>query len=234
MTKNGGAETGAHSLQNSVGARRHGDDVNIETQSRWARLVAGLIALAAWTGVGTHFYVLAEGPASWAATLWTLLRYFTVTTNLLVAVIFTGVAMRAGFAPPRLLGGTMLSILLVGVVYALLLHGLQELTAGSEVANVLVHFVTPALTFVYWLAFVRKGALAWTTPFLWVLYPLGYLLYALVRGAIEGRYPYPFINVIDIGLSHALLNGALIAVGFLLAGEAIVWIDRRFSKHSNV
>jgi hypothetical protein len=200
-----------------------------ERQSGWARALAGLIALAAWVGIGVHFQALADGPSSWAAAVWTLIRFFTVTTNLLIAVIFTGVALCKRFDAPRLLGGALLSILLVGVVYALLLHGLQELTGGSRVANVLLHGITPVLTFVFWLAFVRKGALTWSAPFLWALYPLAYLFYALVRGAMEGRYPYPFINVIEIGLSQALLNSSLIAVGFVVAGEALVWLDRRLA-----
>lgn len=191
-----------------------------DLQGGWARALAGLIALAAWAGIGVHFHALADEPASWPAALWTLLGYFTITTNLLVAVVFTGVATRTGLGTPWLLGGILLNILLVGVVYGLLLQGLRELTAGSQFANILLHRVTPALASVFWLAFVRKGTLTWRVPLIWSLYPLGYLLYALVRGAAEGRYPYPFINVVEIGWPQTLLNSALIALGFVIAGEA--------------
>ncbi|TPK96474.1 hypothetical protein FJ567_21220 [Mesorhizobium sp. B2-4-16] len=192
-----------------------------------ARLFAALIALAAWTGMGVHFHALADGPASWPAVLWRLVGYFTITTNLLVAVAFTGVAMRARFATPWLLGATLLNIALVGVVYALLLQGLQELTGGSQLANVLLHRVTPALTIVFWLTFVSKGTLTWRAPLAWALYPLFYLAYALVRGSFEGRYPYPFIDVDRIGWAQTLMNSVLIALGFVVAGEVLVWLDRR-------
>jgi hypothetical protein len=91
-------------------------------------------------------------------------RLLTITTNLLVAVVFTDVATRTGLGTPWLLGGIMLNILLVGVVYGLLLQGLRELTAGSQFANILHHRVTPALASVFWLAFVRKGTLTWRAP----------------------------------------------------------------------
>lgn len=128
-----------------------------------------------------------------------------------------------------LLGGTLLR-LLVGIVYALLLRGLRELTAGSELANVLLHQVTPFAATVFWLAFVRKGALRWRDPLLWALYPLGYFLYALARGAIDGRYPYPFINLTEIGLPRTLEDAGAIAAAFVIAGEALVWLDRRLDE----
>ena len=200
---------------------------DLGTHGTPARLLAALIALAAWIGIGVHFHALADGPASWPGVLWRLLGYFTITTNLLVAVVFTGVAAKARFATPWLLGATLLNITLVGVVYALLLQGLQELTGGSQLANVLLHRVTPALTIVFWLIFVRKGMLSRQAPLVWALYPLLYLVYALVRGSFEARYPYPFIDVARIGWAQTLINSALIALGFALAGEVLVWLDRR-------
>lgn len=210
--------------------RETGAVSGVRQRDSWARVLAGLIALAAWAGIAIHFHALANGPASWAAALWTLIGYFTITTNLLVAIVFTGVALRGGaFASPCLIGGTLLSIVLVGIVYALLLRGLRELTAGSELANVLLHQATPLMTTVFWFAFVRKGALTWRDPLLWALYPLGYFVYALGRGAAEGRYPYPFIDVAEIGLPRTLADAGVIAAAFVIAGEALVWLDRRLA-----
>ncbi|MDF2997489.1 MAG: hypothetical protein K0R27_3126 [Xanthobacteraceae bacterium] len=203
----------------------------LERASGAARALAGLIALAACAGIGVHFGIIASGPASWPGTIWILLAYFTITTNLLVAVVFTGIALDAAmFRSPALLGGTTLSILLVGVVYGLLLRGLQELTAGSQFANFLLHQLTPVLAPVYWLGFSRKGALGWRDPLLWTLYPFGYFLYAAARGVIGGRYPYPFMDVLEIGWPQTLLNVALIALGFILAGWALVWLDHWLAR----
>jgi hypothetical protein len=192
----------------------------------WARISAGAIALVAWLGIALFFQALSRGPASWPGVVWTLLGYFTIMTNLIVAIVFTAVAVRSAVLDRRwLLGGTTLSIVLVGVVYALLLHGLRELTGGSVLANILLHVVAPILVPLFWLAFVRKGALTWRAPFLWMLYPLGYFLYALLRGAVEGRYAYPFMDVLAIGWPQTLINGLLIAAGFVVAGAAMVWVD---------
>ncbi|RWC27924.1 MAG: hypothetical protein EOS27_20205 [Mesorhizobium sp.] len=211
------------------------DEIGQRSEGGWARALAGLIALAGWAGIAIHFNALASGPASWPLALWTMLGYFTITTNLLVAAVFTGVAVQAAsFKSPWLIGGTLLSILLVGIVYALLLRGLRELTAGSALASFLLHQITPLLTTIFWLTFVRKGALKWRDPLLWALYPLGYFLYALARGSIEGHYPYPFINVTEVGLPRTLTDASLIATGFVIAGEALVWLDRRLATRKTV
>lgn len=207
--------------------------VDFQGKRRLARVLSGLVALAAWSGIAIYFYALVSGPVSWSAALWTILGYFTVMTNLLVAVVFTGAAARSdAFQSPFLIGGVLLNILLVGIVYALLLRGLRELTGGSQLANILLHQVTPLLVAIFWLAFVPKGALRWRHPLLWALYPAGYFLYALARGAIEGRYPYPFIDVAEIGLPRTLIDAALITIAFLIVGEVLVWFDRWLASRS--
>ncbi len=194
----------------------------------WTRLAALLIACAAWIGVAIHFVALFRENQSVFSTIWILLAYFTVTTNLLVAVVFSGIAAGStSFARPWLVGGTCLSILLVGIVYTLLLHGLRELTGGSAIANALLHWVTPILVPLFWLAFVPKGMLSRRDPLLWAIYPLCYLFYALLRGASSGRYAYPFIDVPEIGWSQTGLNVVLIAAGYLSGGWLFFQLDRR-------
>jgi hypothetical protein len=98
------------------------------------------------------------------------------------------------------------------------------------VSNVLLHYVVPPAMAAYWLRFGPKSGLGWRHPFAWVLYPLTYFIYALVRGAVDGRYPYPFMDLNKISLLVALRNGLVIAALFLLAGLAMVAIGRRLSR----
>ncbi|RXS94651.1 hypothetical protein ESZ00_15185 [Silvibacterium dinghuense] len=183
--------------------------------------VAASIAAAALAGLGVQSAVLFAGNHSAGLTLWILLRYFTILTNVLVVVVF-GLA-AGGLRKPSLLAGTVLSIALVGVVYGLLLHGLVELSGGSAVANALLHDVTPAGSVIWWLALAPKGGLRWRDPLLWALFPLGYLGYALVRGAWEGLYAYPFLDVPALGWLRVAGNAAGLAVCFLACGYLMVW-----------
>lgn len=164
-------------------------------------------------------------------TLWIIGEYFTILTNLLVAVVFTGVAFgRRSFYKGWLLAGTMLSIALVGVVYALLLRGALADAGGSSLVDTLLHDATPVLVTLYWIAFVRKGTLRWHHPLIWSIYPLAYLAYAVVRGTATGKYAYPFLDVAAIGWARMAGNAAVIAAGFLAVAYAVVWIDRRIAS----
>lgn len=197
-------------------------------EGRLSRLAAGLIALVAWIGLGVQFDASLEINGTVGATLWGMLRFFTVITNLIVALLFSAIALgRRSAIAPSLLGGTTLAILLVGIVYGLLLRGLVELSGGAVLADVLLHQATPVLVPLYWLAFAARGRLTPRDPWLWTLLPLAYFLYALARGAIDGRYPYPFIDVSEIGWARTALNAVLIAAGFLIGGFALVGFDRR-------
>lgn len=194
-----------------------------------ARIAAILIALVAWTGLAVQLQASIDLMGSVGGAIWAMLRFFTVITNLLVALLFTGVALgrpASAFA----LGGVTLAILLVGIVFALLLNGLVELNGGALLADFLLHRVTPLLVPGWWLAFAAKGGLSRRDPFVWTLYPLGYFGYALARAGLDGRYPYPFMDAARIGWLQTGLNGVEVAAGFLLAGLALVWLDRRLAR----
>ena len=200
--------------------------------SRPARLLAAVIALTAWVGVGVQFHASSAHDGPPLATLWSMARYFTILANLALAVTFTGVALdRRGFGRPSLLGGVTLAILLVGVVFSLLLSGIVVLRGADErLANFLMHYATPILTPLFWLGYARKGALRRRDPLIWAVFPLSYLGFALLRGAADGRYPYGFIDVGKIGWAQVGINAAAISAGFLLAGEVMLWLDRRLAR----
>jgi hypothetical protein len=135
-----------------------------------ARTAAALLAVITWAGLAVQFHATLVLEGSLGSTLAVLLWYFTITTNLLVAVVFTGIAIgQESFARPSLLGATTLYILLVGIIYGLLLHGLQELSGGSATANVMLHMVTPILVPIFWLIFTSKGKLGRRDPLLWAI-----------------------------------------------------------------
>jgi hypothetical protein len=196
-----------------------------------ARIAAAAIALAAWAGILIHIEALWTQSGSLFEALWIIGRYFTVLTNLIVAVQFTLIAFgRRSAANPRLIAATTLAIVLVGVVYGLLLHGLVELTAGAAVANVLLHRLTPLMVPLFWLFYVPKGTLRWSDPALWTGYPVVYLVYALARGAADGKYAYPFIDVAANGVAQVAITCAIIAVAFVAVGLAFVWLDRALAS----
>ena len=67
----------------------------------------------------------------------------------------------------------------------------------------------------------------------WLVYPLGYAVYSLIHGAVTGFYPYPFINVGELGYDKMFLNMGVLVLVFLGLGLALIGIDRRMGRHNN-
>lgn len=193
------------------------------------RLLAIFIALAAWAGLVVQFAATFSQAGSFMETLWILLRFFTIITNLLVAVTMTGLA-RGRRVSPFILGGLTLAIIFVGLIYATLLHGLAQLSGLALFADYLLHYVVPVAMAVYWLAFAPKIGLKLRDPLLWSIYPLVYLFYVVVRGSVDGRYPYPFIDVANLGYGRIILNSLMLLVAYLLAGFVLVVVARSLAR----
>lgn len=199
--------------------------MRIETGA--ARAAAGVIALTGWVGLAVQLSASTEQVGSVAGAVWVMLRFFTILTNVMAATVFTGIALgQPVFRSQSLLGLMTLSILFVGVVYVLLLRGLVELSGGAAIANLILHYIVPSLALLFWFLFAPKGALKWRDPVLWAVYPLVYFAYALARGASDGKYPYPFMDVPKVGWASALTTVAIILVAYLLVGTVFVWLGR--------
>lgn len=197
-------------------------------RSALARSLAALVSLVAWAGLIVQFDATFAAQGSVTEALWILVRFFTVLANLLVAVVFGGVALALRrIATPSLIGCAVLSIMLVGIVYGLLLRGLLELSGGAALADTVLHKVTPILAPLWWLAFGREGRLRPRDPWIWALWPLTYFVYALVRGTDEGMFAYPFLNYMRNGWGSVAVYAVVMAAGFVMAGKAMVWLDRR-------
>ena len=187
-------------------------------------IAAAIVALICWAGLAIQFSATYATQQDFVTTLWVLVRFFTVLTNLALAIIMTWVAIGRRVSP-FLLGGITLAIILVGVVYMTLLRGLLDLSGGALLADTLLHKVSPVAMALWWLLFAARAKLKRSDPIWWAAYPLAYFAYALVRGHYEGRYPYPFMDVGKLGPVQTAINAGGIAMAFILAGFALVWID---------
>ena len=201
-----------------------------ERASALSRMAAAAIAISAWLGLLIELRTVIVNGASLAGALWAIFGYFTIITNFLVAIVFSHIAI-AGLRPKDSwrVGGLALSIMLVGVVFALLLQGLRELQGARLLADFLLHRLNPVLVPLFWLLFVPRNALTFRAPFQWMLYPLLYFAYGTIRGRAQGSYAYPFLDVGALGWTQVLLNAVMIAIGFLVVGATMVWLDRRIA-----
>jgi hypothetical protein len=125
------------------------------------------------------------------------ITYFTIISNITVAVIVTLLLTRPGLFTSRGVGGdiwralrldSVLMIVITGVVYNLLLaEGGKE--GWDALSNTLLHWVVPLVTPLVWIVAGPRGLIAGRTIPLALILPLGWAAFALVRGQVVGAYP---------------------------------------------
>ncbi|MFK8332387.1 Pr6Pr family membrane protein [Pseudomonas sp. BJa5] len=195
----------------------------------------GLAACLGWSALAIQMYLVFwvrwQEQASLLGGLVNFFSYFTVLSNTLVAVVLSHAAFgresaaRRFFLSPATSSGIAASIVLVGLAYSLLLRHLWQPEGWQWLADELLHDVMPLLFVVYWWCCVDKGSLRPRHLLAWLLYPLVYFAYALLRGHTIGFYPYPFIDVASLGFTQVLINALAILLGFIAIGLLLLGLD---------
>jgi hypothetical protein len=157
--------------------------------------------------------------------------YFTIQSNILVAVsmflIIRGRTHTQLFRVVRL--ASLVGITVTGVVAFVALPPSPSYTTANLVCDRLLHIVVPLLTFVGWITFGPRATVTRDDLLPSLVWPVAWLAATLALGPVTGWYPYPFLNVGEIGYGATLLNCAGIAGLFLALGALALWADRRLT-----
>lgn len=197
------------------------------------RYFAMAIAACGWLGLVLQVVLAALRAHSLGAAIWRLSIFFTILSNLITAVVFTGIAMGSlRLRHPLLLAGLAMTMALVGAVFELMLRRIVHPTGWLLVTNALLHDAMPLLTCGAWFFLAEKGRLRARDPWLIAIFPILYLGYALARGATGGFYPYPFLDPGKIGWAGVAGYVVAISAAFLLFGHVMVVLDRRLARRT--
>lgn len=154
--------------------------------------------------------------------------FFTIQSNLLASAVLLKLALFPKHMSHRFTlvrGGATLYMTMTGIMYALLLSGLDaSLQTTLPWVNSVLHYLLPAYMLVDWLI-DRPGRLSFKVTRWWLAYPILYLLYSLVRGHFVSWYPYPFINPTSKGYIQVVINCLIIAPCVVIAA----WLLTRFA-----
>lgn len=205
------------------------------SSSRAARIWHLLTAVVVGAALALQFTVaiVSAGPAPVPSRILRQISYFPVESALLVCVSSALLALRpatVGLLHRVVRLDALLGITVSGLVYLVLLRPVVVLHGWARVADLGLHYLSPLLALAGWLVFgprrwidVRVVAAALIWPVLWAGW-------SLLHGAAAGFYPYPFIDVRELGYSRVTLNIAVVCV-LLLGMELLGWlVDRRMLR----
>ncbi|MGI8697647.1 MAG: Pr6Pr family membrane protein [Mycobacteriales bacterium] len=207
------------------------------TRQRIARALFAVTALAVLVGLIVQVQVSAglKGTqfTSTSSLVFNVFCYFTVQSNIIVGATAALLAVRLDhpstvFRVFRLAG--LIAIAITFVVFHLALAHLQDLRGAAAFADGLLHTVVPVLAVSGWLVFGPRRAISWRIAALAVLFPLCWVAFALVRGALIDFYAYPFIDVRVLGYARVLGNVVLIGLLFFALAAVALTLDRRLPQ----
>ncbi|GAA2038085.1 hypothetical protein GCM10009819_23520 [Agromyces tropicus] len=199
------------------------------------RLAIAVIEIVAL--VGNYQYVL-EFPLFAAVNFFS---YFTILSAMLAVVtllIAAGYALRQHRDPPWLAAlRTIITVYLLvsGIVFALIAVQASTRDYRLEVpwSDTLLHFVVPVLALVAWsvdAVIAVNPPVPWATIGWVLVFPSGWLVYTLIRGADIGWYPYFFLDASQVGGAAGIAAYcALVLLIFVGITSVLVSIHRRLA-----
>ncbi|MFZ1772906.1 MAG: Pr6Pr family membrane protein [Rhizobiaceae bacterium] len=159
--------------------------------------------------------------------------FFTILTNIGAVLVYAASLLRGRlsfFATPLARAAIAVCITIVGLVYATVLAKIWAPEGLFWLCDVLLHYAAPVIYALWWLTAGRSGTLQWSDAPRMLVFPVLYLVYAMMRGLLTGLYPYPFIDAAALGLGPALVNAAVVALVFLVFSFGAVALDRRLKS----
>lgn len=192
-----------------------------------------IISLVGWFAIFLQLYlIIVNRVVSVPETIVRFFSFFTIQSNILVAICFTFLWLK-----PKSKGGFFffnrknataitLYITIVGIIYNMILRFLWLPTGLQRVADEVLHLVIPILVLVYWFLFVDKKLLVFKNILPWMIFPFLYLVYTLIRGHFVQFYPYPFVDVIQLGYKKVFVNSFFMVLAFFIVGFLLVGIGK--------
>lgn len=155
--------------------------------------------------------------------------FFTVQSNIFAGamLLFGAAYLLAGHSSRTLdffRGAATLYMLVTGVVFAILVSGLEGIIfTAVPWDNIVLHYIMPLAMIIDWLWDNPSQTVTFRRALKWLIYPLVFVGYTLIRGVFANWYPYPFLDPANGGYASV----ALITVVILLGGVVGLYLVTR-------
>ncbi|WP_157181283.1 Pr6Pr family membrane protein [Actinopolymorpha alba] len=147
--------------------------------------------------------------------------FFTILSNLFGAGLLLVLALSPRARTTRsatldLLRGAAVVYLAVTFVVVMVLLSSAELQVALPWVDTVVHKILPVYLLIDWLVDPPTRRLTFRLGLRWLIGPLIWALFTLVRGEVDGWYPYPFLDPANGGYPSVAIHLVAILIGFVV------------------
>jgi hypothetical protein len=158
--------------------------------------------------------------------------YFTELSNLFAAAVLLYGALYVtrprSTAVELLRGASVVYMLTTGIVFAVLLSGAKLTTPW---VSTIVHQVMPIVVALDWMIDPPQRRLALRHTSIWLGFPLVYVAYTLIRGALVDWYPYFFVDPTRHGGYLRVIAACLaISAGIIALILLVTWVGNTLAS----
>jgi len=160
--------------------------------------------------------------------------FFTIQSNLIGVAAFVLLLLHRRPGRPRWLeslrGAAAVYLTVTFFVVIFLLSGVDvQLQLGW--VDFVLHKLFPVVFVADYLLDPPRSKLTLRDAALWLVYPIVWVALTLVRGTIDGWYPYPFLDPANGGYGAVAVTVVAITVGFLVISAIHVWLGNARRPH---
>jgi hypothetical protein len=153
--------------------------------------------------------------------------YFTIQSNL-IGVVAMAWVIAMGDRPRshglELLRGAAAVYLTVTFFVVIVLLSDVDVSLELSWVDFVLHKLFPIVVVADWLIDPPDLRLSVRDGLIWLVYPIVWAILTVGRGAVDGWYPYPFLDPTNGGYGQVAITIVLIAIGFVILAQLFVWL----------
>jgi hypothetical protein len=155
--------------------------------------------------------------------------YFTIQSNLIGIAALVAALLAKGRRSKgvELLRGAAAAYLTVTFVVVIVLLSNIDVGLQLQWVDFVLHKLFPVVVVADWLLDPPHHRLATRDALIWLVYPTVWTVLTVIRGAVDGWYPYPFLNPANGGYGQVVVTVAAVTVGFFVIAALYVWLGNR-------
>ena len=195
------------------------------------------IAIVGWITLSIRLYLrITEYDFSAFESTIQFFSYFTILTNLFVTIYCTNQLLKPNekntsiLNKPETLTALLVFILIVGLVYHVALKPIWNPEGIQMILSEICHTFIPLGTFILWFISDNKKTIELKRLLKWLLYPILYIVFVLIRGSFSTFYPYPFLDVQTLGIGKVLTNSLFLLIVMAIFLMLFYFIGKKIFK----
>lgn len=191
-----------------------------------------ILALTCWITIALQFILILQNRVvSVFETIIRFFTFFTILTNILVAIVFTSIFVysknkNSFFHKSNTQSAIAVYIFVVGFVYNIILRFLWKPEGLQRIVDEMLHSIIPIAYIMYWFLYAKKELISWNVIYKWLIYPLVYLSIILILGHFSNYYPYPFVDVTTLGFQNVIINCFVLCLFFVFISVVFVGVAK--------